>query len=231
MAEIEYTDEFGGWWEGLTEAEQESVAAAVELLAARGASLGHPWSSQIKGSKHGRMRELRIQHQGRPIRVFYAFDPRRVAVLAHRWGQDGGWPLLRADGRRSGRALRRAPRNAPAGRENMMAGKWQDLRNGMSAEAQERVAERVDRELLGMRLAELRKSIGGLTQVEVAELLDSTQGAISQLEKREDALLSTLAQYVEALGGRLEVVARFDDREDVRITQFDEVREQLAETG
>jgi hypothetical protein len=27
------------------------------------------------------MRELRIQHSGRPYRVLYAFDPRRVAVL------------------------------------------------------------------------------------------------------------------------------------------------------
>ena len=27
------------------------------------------------------MRELRIQSRGRPIRVFYAFDPRRTAIL------------------------------------------------------------------------------------------------------------------------------------------------------
>ena len=27
------------------------------------------------------MRELRIQKGGRPIRVFYAFDPRRIAIL------------------------------------------------------------------------------------------------------------------------------------------------------
>ena len=27
------------------------------------------------------MRELRIQHAGRPYRVLYAFDPRRVAIL------------------------------------------------------------------------------------------------------------------------------------------------------
>jgi hypothetical protein len=27
------------------------------------------------------MRELRIQHQGNPIRIFYAFDPRRHAIL------------------------------------------------------------------------------------------------------------------------------------------------------
>jgi hypothetical protein len=27
------------------------------------------------------MRELRIQHQGRPLRVLYAFDPSRAAIL------------------------------------------------------------------------------------------------------------------------------------------------------
>ena len=27
------------------------------------------------------MRELRIQHEGRPYRVLYAFDPRRAAIL------------------------------------------------------------------------------------------------------------------------------------------------------
>ena len=27
------------------------------------------------------MRELRIQSQGEPLRVFYAFDPRRTAIL------------------------------------------------------------------------------------------------------------------------------------------------------
>ena len=27
------------------------------------------------------MRELRVQHEGRPYRVLYAFDPRRSAIL------------------------------------------------------------------------------------------------------------------------------------------------------
>lgn len=27
------------------------------------------------------MRELRIQRDGRPLRVFYAFDPRRTSIL------------------------------------------------------------------------------------------------------------------------------------------------------
>lgn len=79
--EVEYTDEFGAWWEGLDESEQESVAAVVQLLAEHGPHLGYPHSSKIASSKHGQMRELRIQHQGDPYRVLYAFDPRRNAIL------------------------------------------------------------------------------------------------------------------------------------------------------
>jgi hypothetical protein len=40
-----------------------------------------PYSSGIELSRHTHMRELRIQHQGRPYRVLYAFDPLRVAFL------------------------------------------------------------------------------------------------------------------------------------------------------
>jgi len=79
--EVEYTDEFGTWWQGLTEAEQESVGHAVGLLEANGTALGYPHSSGVRGSRHSHMRELRLQHHGRPYRVFYAFDPRRVPIL------------------------------------------------------------------------------------------------------------------------------------------------------
>jgi hypothetical protein len=43
--------------------------------------LAFPFSSGIERSRHSHMRELRIQHAGRPYRVLYAFDPRRVAIL------------------------------------------------------------------------------------------------------------------------------------------------------
>ncbi|WP_448363831.1 type II toxin-antitoxin system RelE/ParE family toxin [Fluviibacter sp.] len=79
--EIEYTDEFGDWWSGLSEEEQVSLAASVELLEERGPNLGFPHSSGINGSKHTHMRELRTQHSGRPFRTLYAFDPRRNAIL------------------------------------------------------------------------------------------------------------------------------------------------------
>jgi len=38
-------------------------------------------SSGINGSRHSHMRELRVQVQGRPFRILYAFDPKRVAIL------------------------------------------------------------------------------------------------------------------------------------------------------
>jgi hypothetical protein len=34
--DVEYTDEFGEWWAGLSEGEQESLAASVRLLEERG---------------------------------------------------------------------------------------------------------------------------------------------------------------------------------------------------
>ncbi len=79
--EVEYTDEFGEWWQELTESQQDSVAAKVELVKEYGPNLPYPHSSDIRGSRHGVMRELRVQSGGRPIRVFYAFDPRRMSIL------------------------------------------------------------------------------------------------------------------------------------------------------
>ena len=78
---VEVTDEFKAWWNGLTEAEHISVERAVLLLEEHGPRLPFPYSSKVKGSRHAAMRELRVQHQGRPYRVLYIFDPRRVALL------------------------------------------------------------------------------------------------------------------------------------------------------
>ena len=79
--EVEYTDEFGRWWQGLSEGQQDAVAVRVELLMEYGPNLPYPHSSDIKSSRHGVMRELRVQSGGRPIRIFYAFDPRRTSIL------------------------------------------------------------------------------------------------------------------------------------------------------
>jgi hypothetical protein len=79
--DIEYTDEFRAWWDTLSEAQQNDVAASVTLLREQGPTLRFPHSSGIEGSKHAHMRELRVQSGGHPLRIFYAFDPRRAAIL------------------------------------------------------------------------------------------------------------------------------------------------------
>jgi hypothetical protein len=78
---VEYTDQFGEWWDQLSEAEQESIAASVQLLEELGPHLSFPHSSGVKGSRYSHLRELRTQHEGRPYRTLYAFDPRRSAIL------------------------------------------------------------------------------------------------------------------------------------------------------
>ena len=78
---VEYTNEFQQWWESLDEEEQETIASGIILLEAREPMLNFPFSSGIEQSRHSHMRELRIQHKGRPYRVLCAFDPRRVAIL------------------------------------------------------------------------------------------------------------------------------------------------------
>lgn len=79
--EVEYTDQFGQWWSDLSEGEQDAVEARVRLLMEHGPQLPFPFSSSVIGSRHGHMRELRVQSSGRPIRVMYAMDPRRTSIL------------------------------------------------------------------------------------------------------------------------------------------------------
>lgn len=78
---VEHTDEFAAWWQVLDEAEQEDIAAIVTLLETRGPQLPFPFSSGVESSRHSHMRELRVQSGGEPLRIFYAFDPRRTAIL------------------------------------------------------------------------------------------------------------------------------------------------------
>lgn len=74
----------------LTEAEQEAIDASVRLLEEKGPNLGFPHTLGIEGSRHAHMRELRVQHEGRPHRVLYAFDQRRYTILLVGGDKTGG---------------------------------------------------------------------------------------------------------------------------------------------
>lgn len=51
------------------------------MLEVRGPQLPYPYCSGVNQSRHSHMRELRIQHRGKPYRILYAFDVRRTAIL------------------------------------------------------------------------------------------------------------------------------------------------------
>lgn len=80
MIEVLGTDVFEEWFLALGDRDSIAVARVVGLLEAKGTALGFPYSSAIEGTNYP-LRELRIQSGGRPLRVFYAFDPLRQAVL------------------------------------------------------------------------------------------------------------------------------------------------------
>ncbi len=70
--------------ETLRAGEQDDVAAIVAVLEEKGPQLPFPYCLAVAGSRHRHMRELRVQSGGDPLRVFrvfYAFDPRRTAIL------------------------------------------------------------------------------------------------------------------------------------------------------
>jgi len=81
MWRVEYTDEFNTWWESLNESQQDALQASIEHLETAGPSLGRPHADTLKGSRHPNMKELRTQCAGTPLRTFFAFDPRRSAIL------------------------------------------------------------------------------------------------------------------------------------------------------
>jgi hypothetical protein len=80
VVEVVVTDEFAGWYAELSDGHRESVIHSVGLLEQLGTQLPFPHSSDLKGSRYA-LRELRVKAQGAQIRIAYAFDPARNAVL------------------------------------------------------------------------------------------------------------------------------------------------------
>ncbi|HZB88486.1 MAG TPA: type II toxin-antitoxin system RelE/ParE family toxin [Terracidiphilus sp.] len=79
--DIETSDEFIAWYGALNDNEAESVNFSVDLLEQTGPMLGRPHVDTLKGSCIPNLKELRVQHEGRPLRILFAFDPRRVGYL------------------------------------------------------------------------------------------------------------------------------------------------------
>lgn len=78
--EVFGTDEFEAWFLDLSAEEQGAVVNVVTKLEIAGVALARPHSGHLEGTKEP-LRELRPKKGRSPLRIVYAFDPRRNAVL------------------------------------------------------------------------------------------------------------------------------------------------------
>jgi hypothetical protein len=88
--DVNFTDEFGEWWDSLTIEQQEDVDARVELLGRCGPALGRPTVDHVTGSAFHNMKELRCSSDG-VLRILFTFDPRRQVILLVGGDKAGDW--------------------------------------------------------------------------------------------------------------------------------------------
>jgi hypothetical protein len=89
---VEFHPACGAWANELEQADAEALLAAVRVLADIGPTLGRPLADTVVGSRHSNMKELRPGSTGRTeIRVLFAFDRQRKAILLVGGDKSGDW--------------------------------------------------------------------------------------------------------------------------------------------
>jgi len=82
MSTVTTTAEFDRWFaDDLSDEEREEVTAVVNLLKLFGPMLKRPHADTLKGSKYQNMKELRAKTSQSELRVAFAFDTERKAIL------------------------------------------------------------------------------------------------------------------------------------------------------
>jgi hypothetical protein len=81
MWQVATTETFDEWFAGLAASAQVEIIAKVELLKLMGPQLGRPHVDTLKGSRHANMKEVRATVARQVLRVAFAFDPNRTAIL------------------------------------------------------------------------------------------------------------------------------------------------------
>jgi hypothetical protein len=92
---VKVTEEYAAWFTALIKDDLDSaiqVAQAVAALREEGPALGRPLVDRIQGSRIHHLKELRPGSAGRSeIRVLFAFDPARSALLLLGGDKAGNW--------------------------------------------------------------------------------------------------------------------------------------------
>lgn len=90
--EIRVTDECLSWIHGLAEESKAQVVDAIDRLAGGGPGMGRPLVDRLEGSVVHNLKELRPGSAGRSeIRIIFAFDPWRSAILLLGGDKSGNW--------------------------------------------------------------------------------------------------------------------------------------------
>ena len=93
--EISLHHEVEAWYLGLCQTDPGSadlIEDAIDQLASDGPALGRPLVDTVKGSRYHNMKELRPPSSGATeIRLLFAFDPRREAILLVAGDKAGNW--------------------------------------------------------------------------------------------------------------------------------------------
>lgn len=92
MWEINLWPDVETWLLDLHDADYVRLAAAIDLLAIEGPSLGRPLADRVRGSRHHNLKELRPRSGTlSAIRILFAFDPGRSAILLVAGDKAGAW--------------------------------------------------------------------------------------------------------------------------------------------
>ena len=84
MWKVATTHEFDEWFVGLENDAKVEIIAKVKLLEILGPQLGRPHADTLNASKHSNLKELRADTKDKVVRIAFAFDPNRAAILL--WG-------------------------------------------------------------------------------------------------------------------------------------------------
>ncbi|WP_245876594.1 type II toxin-antitoxin system RelE/ParE family toxin [Streptomyces uncialis] len=93
--EILLCEEVSEWFVDLVRTDPASahlVEQAIDVLAAQGPTLGRPLADRVSRSRHHNMKELRPGSAGTSeVRILFAFDPLRQALLRVAGDKNGSW--------------------------------------------------------------------------------------------------------------------------------------------
>lgn len=89
---VEFHPDCEAWAESLDDGDARALLAAIRVLRDQGPMLGRPLVDTVVGSRHANMKELRPGSTGRTeIRVLFAFDAGREAILLVGGDKSGDW--------------------------------------------------------------------------------------------------------------------------------------------